>query len=85
NAQPERLDLTDQACRLAKEAGVKLAISSDSHNARHLENLRYGVWVARRGWLEAGDVLNTLPLSELRRRFHRWRRAPGLPHPQHEG
>jgi DNA polymerase (family X) len=76
NAQPERLDLTDQACRLAKEAGVKLVISSDSHNARHLENLRYGVWVARRGWVEAADVLNTLPLSELRRRFRRPRRAP---------
>jgi DNA polymerase (family 10) len=71
NAQPERLDLTDQACRLAKEAGVALVISSDAHNARHLENLRYGVWVARRGWLEAEDVLNTRPLSELKRRLRR--------------
>ncbi|PTL84438.1 DNA polymerase/3'-5' exonuclease PolX [Vitiosangium sp. GDMCC 1.1324] len=76
NAQPERLDLTDTACRMAKQAGVKLVISSDSHNARHLENLRYGVWVARRGWLESGDVLNTLPLSELRRHFRRSRRVP---------
>ncbi|QRK11957.1 hypothetical protein JQX13_19005 [Archangium violaceum] len=86
NAQPERLDLTDAACRRAKEAGVKLVISSDSHNAQHLDNLRHGVWVARRGWLEAEDVLNTLPLSELRRHFRRSRRvssswtseAPGL-------
>ncbi|HSP79995.1 MAG TPA: DNA polymerase/3'-5' exonuclease PolX [Myxococcaceae bacterium] len=77
NAQPERLDLTDQACRLAKEAGVKLVISSDAHNARHLDNLRYGVWVALRGWVEAGDVLNTLPFSELRRRLRRAHRAPG--------
>jgi DNA polymerase (family 10) len=69
NAMPDRLDLTDQACRLAKEAGVPLVISSDSHNTRHLENLRYGVWVARRGWIEAKDVLNTLPLAALRRRF----------------
>ena len=53
---------------------MKLVISSDSHNARHLENLRYGVWVARRGWLEAEDVLNTLPLSDLRRHFRRARR-----------
>lgn len=75
NAQPDRLDLTDGACRLAKRAGVKLVISSDSHDARQLENLRYGVWVARRGWLEPGDVLNTLPLSELRRRFRRPRRV----------
>jgi DNA polymerase (family X) len=76
NAQPERLDLTDQACRLAKEAGVRLMISSDAHSARHLENLRQGVWVARRGWVEARDVLNTLPFSEFRRRLRRARRAP---------
>jgi DNA polymerase (family 10) len=75
NAQPDRLDLTDVACRMAKQAGVKLVISSDSHNARQLENLQYGVGGARRGWLEPGDVLNTLPLSELRRRFRRPRRV----------
>ncbi|WNG32940.1 DNA polymerase/3'-5' exonuclease PolX [Archangium violaceum] len=75
NAQPERLDLTDSACQRAKEAGVKLVISSDSHNAQHLDDLRHGVWVARRGWLEAGDVLNTLSLSELRRHFRRSRRV----------
>jgi len=69
NAMPDRLDLTDQACRLAKEAGVPLVISSDSHNARHLENLKYGVWVARRGWVEAKDVLNTLPLPKLLERL----------------
>ncbi len=73
NAQPDRLDLTDQACRMAKEAGVPLVISSDAHNTRHLEHLHYGIWVARRGWLEADDVLNTLPFSE----FKRWlRRRP---------
>ncbi|HEY3449967.1 MAG TPA: hypothetical protein VGK67_26685 [Myxococcales bacterium] len=59
NAQPERLDLPDLACRRAKQAGVKLAISTDAHVAGHLRNLRYGVWVARRGWLERGDVVNT--------------------------
>ncbi len=58
NAQPERLDLPDLACRRARQAGVKLAISSDAHVAGHLRNLRYGVWVARRGWLERGDVVN---------------------------
>ena len=73
NAMPERLDLTDVGCRMAREAGVPVVISSDAHNATHLANLRYGVWVARRGWLEAKDVLNTLPLPELRRRLLRRR------------
>lgn len=69
NAQPDRLDLTDQACRLAKAAGVPVVISSDAHHAGQLDNLRYGVWVARRGWLEKQDVLNTLPLEKLRARL----------------
>ncbi|MFZ5471741.1 MAG: DNA polymerase/3'-5' exonuclease PolX [Myxococcota bacterium] len=61
NAMPERLDLSDKECRRAKDAGVKVAINSDAHVAEQLENLRYGVWVARRGWLEKGDVINTRP------------------------
>jgi DNA polymerase (family 10) len=80
NAMPERLDLTDVGCRMAREAGVPVAISSDAHQAAHLANLRYGVWVARRGWLEAKDVWNALPLAELRRRLARrpaGRRAVG--------
>lgn len=71
NAMPERLDLTDRACRLAAEAGVRVVIDSDAHNTSHLANLRYGVWVARRGWLSAHDVLNALPLADLRRRRRR--------------
>jgi len=71
NAQPERLDLSDQACRLAKAAGVPVVISSDAHHVSQLANLRYGVWVARRGWLEKGDVLNTLPLEALQARLRR--------------
>ena len=65
NAMPERLDLTDRACRLAKEAGVRVAISTDAHVAAHLSNIRNGVWVARRGWLEREDVINARPLEEL--------------------
>ncbi|MGI5864456.1 MAG: DNA polymerase/3'-5' exonuclease PolX [Myxococcales bacterium] len=83
NAQPDRLDLNDKGCRLAKEAGVPVAISTDAHLADHLANLRYGVWVARRGWLEARDVINTLDLARLRawrRRGHRAvRHEPALP------
>jgi len=65
NAMPERLDLDDRACRLAKEAGVRVAISTDAHVAAHLANIRNGVWVARRGWLAPEDVVNTRPLEEL--------------------
>ncbi len=65
NAMPERLDLDDRACRLAKEAGVRVAISTDAHVAAHLANVRNGVWVARRGWLAKEDVINTRPLEEL--------------------
>lgn len=77
NAMPERLDLTDVGCRAAKAAGVPVVISTDAHDATHLQNLRYGVWVARRGWLEAKDVLDTLPLAELRRRLRRGAPARG--------
>lgn len=66
NAQPERLDLNDTGCRLAMEAGVRLAISSDSHDIHGFGNLRFGVGQARRGWLEAKDVINTWPLRQLR-------------------
>jgi DNA polymerase (family 10) len=75
NAMPERLDLGAEGCRAARAAGVPVVISTDAHDAAHLANLRYGVWVARRGWLEAKDVLNTLPLPELRRRLARHGRA----------
>jgi len=66
NANPDRLDLTDKACRQARDAGVKVAIDTDAHLADHLGNVRYGVWVARRGWLEKSDVINTRPIESLR-------------------
>jgi DNA polymerase (family X) len=65
NSQPSRLDLTDSGCRLAKELGVKVAISTDAHGAGNLGFMRFGVGQARRGWLEANDVINTRPLKEL--------------------
>jgi DNA polymerase (family 10) len=68
NAQPERLDLDDVAARMAKERGVKLAISTDAHRPAALDLMRYGVDQARRGWLEAEDVLNT----------YRWEALKGL-------
>jgi DNA polymerase (family 10) len=66
NAQPDRLDLDDVQCRMAKEEGVLLAISSDAHSTYELEHLKFGVVQARRGWLEAKDVLNTRSLAEVK-------------------
>jgi len=65
NSFPQRLDLNDANCRLAKKTGVKVAINTDAHVIEHLDNLALGLAVARRGWLEAEDVLNTLPLEQL--------------------
>jgi DNA polymerase (family 10) len=66
NAQPDRLDLDDRACRIAKEVGVRLAVSTDAHSVADLDLMRHGVDQARRGWIEATDVVNTRPLKELR-------------------
>jgi len=66
NAHPERLDLLDTYCQIAKDEGVLISINSDAHSYFELANLRFGVGQARRGWLEKNDVLNTRPLSELR-------------------
>lgn len=71
NAQPDRLDITDEVCREAKKASVKVAISTDAHSGEGLRLMRHGIDQARRGWLEADDVLNTRTLSELRRLLRR--------------
>ena len=65
NSYPDRLDLNDSHCMLAKEKGVLVAISTDSHSIHHLGNIEYGIHTARRGWLEKKDVLNARPLDEL--------------------
>ncbi|MGA9032885.1 MAG: DNA polymerase/3'-5' exonuclease PolX [Sulfuricaulis sp.] len=66
NAHPERLDLLDIYCQMARDEEVLVAISSDAHSAQDFDNLVYGVGQARRGWLEKKDVLNTRPLKLLR-------------------
>lgn len=66
NSFPERLDLNDINSRAAKDAGVKIVINTDSHLAEHLSMIKFGVAVARRGWLEKKDVLNTASLSKLK-------------------
>ncbi|HXH68658.1 MAG TPA: PHP domain-containing protein [Candidatus Limnocylindrales bacterium] len=65
NSYPDRLDLKDVYLRMCKERGVKVVISTDSHVAANLGFIRYGVVMARRGWLEKKDVINTLPLKEF--------------------
>ncbi len=69
NSQPQRLDLTDDDCLLAREKGVLVSIDSDSHQPTDFELLEGGVRQARRGWLEKKHVLNALPLKKLRRRL----------------
>jgi DNA polymerase (family 10) len=67
NAHPERLDLSDVHCRMAKDEGVLVSINSGAHDTDGFDNLTYGVGQARRGWLEKRDVLNCRPLIELRK------------------
>jgi len=67
NAHPERLDLIDTHCRLAKDEGARIAISSDAHSTEEFAFLHYGIGQARRGWLEPDDVINTLSLTKLRK------------------
>jgi len=65
NSMPDRLDLKDTHVFRARELGIKLLINTDAHSTKHLEYMRFGVGVARRGWCEARHVLNTIPLAEL--------------------
>jgi DNA polymerase (family 10) len=65
NAYPDRLDLKDVNLRMARERGVKIVISTDSHTTGNLLYMKYGVMTARRGWLERKDVINTLPLDQF--------------------
>ncbi|MFE6174866.1 DNA polymerase/3'-5' exonuclease PolX [Streptomyces sp. NPDC056464] len=67
NSHPDRLDLRDEDILRARRHGVKFAVDSDAHAVIHLANLRYGVGTAQRGWLTKDDVINTWPLTRLRR------------------
>ena len=65
NSYPDRLDLKDVYLRMCKERGVKVVISTDAHTTTNLSFIRYGVTMARRGWLEKKNVINTLPADEF--------------------
>lgn len=65
NSSPERLDLPDFMVHEAVKKGIKLVISTDSHDVNHMQNMKYGVYVARRGWCTKKDILNTYNLSSF--------------------
>jgi DNA polymerase (family 10) len=65
NAHPQRLDLNDGNLRAATKMGLKIAINTDAHRISELDNMRYGVYQARRGWLTPDDVINTYPLKKM--------------------
>jgi DNA polymerase (family 10) len=71
NSHPARLDLDDVHCRLCKEMGVKLVISTDAHSTFGLDTIRFGVGQARRAWLERKDVLNTRTWASLKKALTR--------------
>jgi DNA polymerase (family 10) len=69
NSFPDRLDLNDYHTKLAKDRNCKLVINTDSHNLDHLEFMKYGISMGRRGWLEKEDILNTKSLHEIEKIF----------------
>lgn len=72
NAQPERLDLNEDYCKFAKELNLKIAISTDAHSQSQMDYMQYGIYQARRGWLEANDVINTYGIKQLKKLFSRY-------------
>jgi DNA polymerase (family 10) len=82
NAYPDRLDLNDVHLRMAKERGVKITISTDSHSTKNLSYIKYGVSMARRGWIERSDVLNALPYEQFRKKLRAKPGAKPLRHPR---
>jgi DNA polymerase (family X) len=74
NSFPDRLDLNDELVRLALDEGVVFSVATDSHSTRHLDNIRYGVATAQRGWVPPDRVINTWPLGKLRRFLAKGRR-----------
>jgi DNA polymerase (family 10) len=73
NSQVDRLDLNDANARMARDRGVMLVVSTDAHSTAALHNIRWGIHMARRGWAEPRQVLNTYALPELRARLRRHR------------
>jgi DNA polymerase (family 10) len=73
NSQPHRLDVDERHAKWARDLGAKLMINSDAHSPTALGYTRWGTMIARRAWLEPGDVLNTLPVKAFRKSLRRER------------
>jgi DNA polymerase (family 10) len=73
NANPMRFDMDWRLWHYAKDKGVKCVINCDAHRNEHAQFLRLGAGIARKGWLEAKNVINTLPLDKLRKELRRKR------------
>lgn len=73
NAHPSRLDLDWRLLRKARDKGVKIPINPDAHTLAGIDDMRYGIGSARKGWLRVSDVLNTLTSEELLAFFHKRR------------
>jgi DNA polymerase (family 10) len=71
NSSPDRLDLSDEHAKMAKDAGIKIAVNTDAHSIDELSYINAGINQARRAWLEPADVLNVLPLAQLQEVFKR--------------
>ena len=75
NAHPKRFDLDWTFCKVAKEKGVKISINPDAHSVDGIRMVEYGIGIARKGWIEKDDVLNTLSLKEITKFFEKQRKS----------
>jgi DNA polymerase (family 10) len=75
NSDPHRMELDWRHWPQAKALGIRTAINPDAHSPRQLDFVQYGVPIARKGWLERGDVVNTWTLADVKRFFRQTRRA----------
>lgn len=71
NSDPHRMDLDWRYLKYAKEKGVLLSINTDAHNVQGLDNIRLGIGIARKGWIEPHNVINTMPLAEVKKYFNK--------------
>jgi len=74
NSHPFRLDIDWRLCKYAKERGVKIAINPDAHEEKGLRDTRFGVGIARKGWLGPEDILNTMDVEEMKQFLKRRKR-----------
>jgi len=75
NSDPHRMDMDWRHWPTAKRLGIKTALNPDAHSQRQLDFVKYGVAIARKGWLEPTDVVNAWSLTDVKRFFRETKRA----------